>query len=77
MPLGGGVNGCTDEAMTDDQDKDDEGLSYVIPAKLCAIFYFHYETSSSCHQDYSQERSLEQIPLNTRRKSWKSFQCPI
>jgi hypothetical protein len=57
IPLGGGVNGCTDEAKTDDQDEDDKGMSYVIPAKLCAIFYFHYETSSSCHQDHSQERS--------------------
>jgi hypothetical protein len=75
MPLGVGMKGYADEAMTDDQDKDDEGLSYVIPN------FAQFSTPTArpplpAIRTILKRNPLEQIPLDTRRKSWKKLPVP-
>jgi hypothetical protein len=75
MPLGGGVQGYADEAKMDDQDEDDEGMSYVIPN------FAQLSTSTArplrpAIRTILKRDPLEHIPLDTRRKSWKKLPVP-
>jgi hypothetical protein len=71
--IGDRVKGYADKAKTgDEQEEDDEGMSYVIPN------FAQFSTSTTrpplpAMRTILKRDPLEQIPLNTRRKSWKNF----
>jgi hypothetical protein len=71
MPLG-----YADEAKTDDdQDKDDEGMSYVIP-NFAQISTSPARPPAPAIRTILKRDPLEQIPLDTRHKSWKKLPVP-
>jgi hypothetical protein len=71
---GGGSKDCADEFKTDDEDEDGDGsISYVIPNFLAQS---PSSTARSSGRTILKRDPLKQIPVDTRRKSWKKLPAP-